>query len=234
MYLRDYFETNPHNVIYTEVVGVGYGRPDIVVLNNGIVTVVEMKTTLSMKLIEQAFNWRYVANYVYIAIPKGSKPLNTFVTKILRDYGIGILQIDIQGSSTLKWYQEHNEKLNFCVRESLRPKLFRNKSRIDWKSKLKDMFKYENNVSGGNVGGGYNTPYKAMITEVKWYLKTHQDKPVAIKELIEYLDIVRSHYSNPKAGLYNALTTIESKDIVCETIGNKIYFSLTKEASEKY
>jgi hypothetical protein len=151
-YLRDYFEANPYNVIYTEVVGVGCGRPDIVVLNNNIVTVVEMKTTLSMKLIEQAFNWRYVANYVYIAIPRGRKPIATFVNRLLREYGIGILQIDVRDSSTLQWYTENNEKLNDFVTESLKPKLFRNKTKINWKSKLKDMFKYENNVSGGNVG----------------------------------------------------------------------------------
>jgi hypothetical protein len=72
-----------------------------------------------------------------------------------------------------------------------------------------------------------------MITEVKWYLKRNNGRSVPIKELIEHLDIVREHYSNPKAGLYNALTSIENADKNCEVIDKNICFSLTEEACKR-
>lgn len=235
IYLKDYFKCNPDNEIFTEVVGICGGRPDIVVRNKKLITIIEMKTSLSMDLLEQALNWRYIAHYVYIAIPKPKHNINRFALRILKDYGIGILQIEVPSKWEMEYIESGENEYRFYVNEKQKPKLFRtSKQIIDWNKVLKDIYRCENNIDAGVRGGGYNTPYKEMIDDVKRYIYRNNNAPIPIKELIEHLEIVRLHYSNPKAGLYGALTKIEHKDFETEMIGKQIYFRLKEEAYENF
>lgn len=234
VYLKNYFEVNPSNEIFTEVVGLFGGRPDIVVRNKKLITIIEMKTTLSMDLLEQVMNWRYRANYIYIAIPRPKKMINRFAYNILKENGIGILYVEIPKSKVEMEFLNNGEiEHRYYVTEYLRPKLFRVNSE-NWEDKLKDIYRCENNIEGGSRGKGYNTPYKAMIHDVKKYIHRNKNAPIPLKELIETLSCVRQHYSNPKASLYSALTTIESKDVISEVINGQTYFSLTEEAYNNF
>lgn len=232
-YLRDYFLQDPKNEIFTEVCGCGGPRPDIVVRNGSVITVVEMKTSLSMKLLEQAFQWRYKANYVYIAIPKPKTSINGFVLKILNDYGIGLLTIDV---SENKFIKEHQEELDgdlswyvdndfTCCAKFFRVGGDKQYMYFRWKDVLQDMYRYENNCNGGNRGGGYNTPYKCMIDDVKRFIKYRRNNEwTLLKDILDNVESVLSHYSSPKSSLYSALTTIEFKDIESKVINGKIHF----------
>lgn len=239
IYIKDYFLANPNNEIYTEVLGLGGGRPDIVLrTNKKIITIIEMKTTLSMNLLEQAINWRYKANYVYIAIPEPkTKNINGFARKILADYGIGLLFIDIPTKEIYEKYYKDGEdnSCKYLISEKIKPKFFRTKKEIiDWNVVLKDIYRYENNIKGGSKGGGYNTPYKDLICDVKKYVYRKGNEFVPIGELIEKISSIRSHYSNPKASLHSALTEIERNQFEVKVVNNQIYFRLTEEAYKNY
>lgn len=234
IYLKNYFELNPYNEIFTEVVEVSSGRPDIVVKNsNGLITIVEMKTTISMTLLEQAINWRYKTNYIYIAVPKPKKRINDFVLRILHDYGIGLLLIDVPSKEYLKYLKSKQDYADLVV-EYIKPKFFRNKYVQRWNCKLCDFFKYKNNVNGGIKGGGYNTPYKVLINDVKKNIYRKKNKPISLSELIENIPYISHHYNNPKAGLYNALTNIENKEILKTKIKGKVYFHLSDDTYQNY
>lgn len=226
-YLQDYFQSNPCNEIFTEVVGLKGGRPDMVIRNQDVITIIEIKTSLSMSLIEQAMNWRYKADYVYIAIPKPIYEINSSSFKILRDNGIGILVINVPTVRKMKY--------KFYVTQLLKPIEFENPiRRSSWNECLKDIYRCENNVKGGNSGGGYNTPYKAMILNVKRYIYENSNAPICIKELVKNVPSVKAHYSNPKASLYRALTKIESANFEVEICNRKAYFSLKENAYESF
>jgi hypothetical protein len=236
IYLKDYFSVNPYNEIFTEVLGLEGGRPDIVIrTDKKIITIVEMKTSLSMELLEQSVNWRYKANYVYIAIPeRKNKRINRFALKILKDNGIGILLIKVPSKAESN-IDEGDLEYRDCVTEMMKPKLFRpKKDVIGWNNILKHIYKYENNIAGGSKGKGYNTPYKAMIIDVKRYIYRNKNKFVQINELIEKLDSIKSHYSNPKASLYNALSSIEDEQFEMSVVNKKILFRLTENAYKNY
>lgn len=232
IYLRYYFEFNPRNKIFTEVVGLEGGRPDIVIrTDKKITTIVEMKTSLSMALLEQVFNWRYKANYIYIAIPEPkNNRINSFVAKILKDYGIGLFFIKMPTDSDLKYLKKHEYR--YCVIEKIKSKFFRNKKNaINWNEKLKDIYLCENNIEGGSTAKGYNTPYNVLIDSVRCYIKYRKrNRFTPFKELIEEIPNIKQHYYNPKAGLYNALNNIEFDNFEKRKIGKDICYRLTKES----
>lgn len=249
-YLRDYFLQDPKNEIFTEVAECGGPRPDIVVRNGAVITVVEMKTSLTMKLLEQAFQWRYKANYVYIAVPKTKSGINKFVYEILRDYGIGLLEIKVQDEELIGHYQKMRDEsdedywknwnlAHFIYKDVMCPAKFFRIKKIDympyfkWKNVLKDMYRYENNCNGGNRGGGYNTPYKSIIDDVKRFIKHKRNNEwTLLKDILDNVDSVLSHYSSPKSSLYSALTTIEFKDIESKIINGKIHFRVKEKENE--
>ena len=90
--VKEWLEERGYEV-YSEV-ECGTRRADVVGKCGNLITVVEMKTTLSLDLIEQAFRWKRLANYVYVAIPKPQKGVHWFAARMLRREGIGILFID--------------------------------------------------------------------------------------------------------------------------------------------
>lgn len=196
--IRDYFIDGGHEV-YAEVPCKGK-RVDIVTKCNNIYSVVEMKTSINLTLIEQADFWRFKANYVYIAIPAKAASISLFVRNLLRERGIGILVVRGDG-----------------IRKAEHAKLFR-KIGVDWEQKL--LPEYKNNIAGSCKGNGYTSPYKLMIECVRRELKRHHDG-LTIEQI---LDVVDTKYSNPKQGLYNALRRYES-DWCCYTnIGiNKVF-----------
>lgn len=239
IYLKDYFLANPLNEIYTEVLGLDGGRPDVVVrTDKKITTIVEMKTTLSMNLLEQAINWRYKANYIYIAIPEPkNKNINRFARKILYDYGIGLLLIDVTSKEIYEKYYKDKEDnpCKYFVREAIKPKFFRTKKGIvDWNAILKDIYMHENNIQGGSKGKGYNTPYKDLICDVKKYIYRKRNEFIPIGELIEKISSIKTHYSNPKASLHSALTKIEDRQFEANVINKQLCFRLTEEAYKNY
>lgn len=94
--LKEFFESQGYQV-YAEVPC--YGRTaDIIAVKNSIHVVVEMKTALTLKLVEQVFNWRGMANLVFAAVPNRTE-ITLFARQLLESFGIGLLVLDIDNFS---------------------------------------------------------------------------------------------------------------------------------------
>jgi hypothetical protein len=87
-----YFSDKNH-IVYKEVDSM-YGIIDIVSIDpvTNFSTIVEVKTSFSLKVIEQAENGLRFANYTYVAIPL-NRGGNVFAEKICKLLGIGVLYI---------------------------------------------------------------------------------------------------------------------------------------------
>lgn len=92
--------------IYQEVrFDQGGPRADIVGVRKGIVHFVEVKRTLSFKLLSQAANWRHEGHYSSVAIPRTKGETKAYTRdrgremayNCFKNYGVGILILDKYG-----------------------------------------------------------------------------------------------------------------------------------------
>jgi hypothetical protein len=197
--------------VFAEVEAWG-GRADIVGKSHPAYCVVELKTSLTMDLMEQAIRWKRFAHYIYIGIPMRKKMIHPFAMKVLSDNNIGVLQIDRYGSV----YDLSNARYN-------RP-LMRSKygSTFSW-----DNFLYEEQktwINGGSDGGGYVTPYKMTIKRVRIYLERVGDW----RSINDILDHCETHYRSPKPSLAQALIKFEHEWCECRKIGRKNHFKIRR------
>jgi hypothetical protein len=79
--------------VYQEVTICG-GCADIVAVSGKIVTIIEVKTSLTISLLHQADGWKRWANYIYIAVPYTRDSARHFAYKVCRDYGLGVLLVN--------------------------------------------------------------------------------------------------------------------------------------------
>lgn len=197
--VKEWLEENGYEV-YTEVESrKAGGRADIVGVSGPAVSVVEMKKTLSLELIEQALRWKPYANYIYIALPY-SKNRKVFGSKVLEFAGIGILQ--------LKEYSGiFEDRPFFDVLPSLRAKFNR---RIDDHIR-QSLVPRHKELPGGHAGGGYVTSYSSMMERVRDYLESYtvQVTKGGWATIQEIIDNVDTYYAVPKASLANALLHYE-------------------------
>lgn len=178
------------------------GRADLVVTSGPIVGVVEMKQSLSLDLIEQALRWRGYANYIWIAIPYQPKAYKKFVTMVLRDYGIGVLTVS-------KYRSVWTDKLPQFQRRAL----------PDLKDSLTEHH-LTSEVKGGHRGGGYVTPYRITMNNVRSYL-IKQGGWRSIKEILDYCE---THYASPRASLAKALQQFEGDWCEVKKESGKLHF----------
>jgi len=202
--IKQYFESRGFEVYSEVLAGQGTRRADVVIRHGSVVSVIEMKTTLSLDLLEQANRWISRAHYVYIAIPMPkNRRINEYARKCLSRDGIGVLLVDCRQND---FYYDNGDE--YMIWTDLKPKIHR-KIVNHWDKYLTEAHK--TSIPGGSKGGGYITPYKTTIDGVKRCLKNH---PEGI-ELNQLILMVQTHYANPKNGLYQALTSFESD--WCET-----------------
>lgn len=202
--------------VYSEVdpFALGYscytGRADIVGLHDNIVTVVELKNSLGLSVIEQAYKWKKHAHYVYVAVPVPKRGFNMFALKILKQEGIGLIEIsNVFGNL-------YASKSNHVI-----PRLNR-KALVKWKEGIVPEHK---NLDGGHSGGGYVTRYSQMINKVKKYLKM-QNKWLSIEQILEKC---WTYYAQPKQSLSHALRKIEHDWCECKEIDGKLYYRYRSE-----
>ena len=208
--LRDYLESRGYSV-YAEVeprqVLNHYGRADIIAYSKPAVCIVEMKTSLSIDLIEQAYRWIPYVHYIYVAVPKRKKPIPTFVRKMLSQFKIGILEVD------QRWGSVHTTLLARFNRPHVK---------IDWDKEL--LPQHQTWAPGGSTSdSGYVTPYKLTIERVTYLLKRNPHRWFSIREILDYCE---THYKNPKSSLANALMKYESDTFECKIIDGVLKFRL--------
>lgn len=185
------------------------GRADIVAVNGPSVSVVEMKTSLSLDVIAQAYRWKPYANYIYVAVPRSRhRKLHGYASLFLKRDGIGLLEVDDK-----QWTRVNDiiraifhRRIDDHIRESLVPQ--------------------HKELPGGHAGGGYVTTYRLTIDRVKSYLRTcalrnKNDGWVTIKDILDHCE---THYSAPKPSLSKALREFENDWCETKKEGGKLWF----------
>lgn len=204
--VKDYLEKTAYDV-YPEV-SVRGDRADIIARSGPAICVVEMKTNLSMDLLDQAIRWVPYAHYIYIAIPRTNRRrrrrIPDIVNKVLRQHKIGILEVDVV----------YNE-----VHNSLPARFNRPGVRLDWDKVLTPLHK-EWDIAGGSPGGGYLTDYKITILGVKSYLRREKTW-VTMKDILNHCE---THYASPKNSLAKALKDWENDWCESKLSNGRLFF----------
>jgi hypothetical protein len=205
--IHELFDT-PSTEIFTEVPAFRR-RPDIVLRQGNIITTIEMKTSLSIQLIEQAIYWIGKAHIVYIAVPARKRgEINVSTQKHLMDKGIGIILVN-------------PDKNTAWIHTKAKPST----TRYDWSSKLLDIYK-GSDYAGGSAGA-YMTPYKHMMNLVKKYI--FNNPKVSADDIIKNVKEVGEHYRHPHSSLTKALTEYEHWCfIVRPGVRNLYYTKITR------
>jgi hypothetical protein len=182
------------------------GRADIIGRRRPAIAAVELKTSLTMELVEQAVKWRHFCHYIYIAIPRRTKPVPKFINKILSENRIGILEVSRTGSVHTIQQARFN-----------RPYQDVRNSRFNWDTILKEEHKTW--LEGGSAGGGYVTGYKLMMNRIAAYLRRQKDW-VTIDEILEHCE---TYYASPKSSLSQALRNFEYEWCELQVINRRLH-----------
>lgn len=192
--------------LYFEV-DYGSGCVDIVAFDGNISIAVEVKTTFSFKVFEQALANKPWYNYTYIAVPKFKD--DYIQRRLCNDYGIGLLIYDTSG---------------YCsVMEVIKPKLNRVKS-----DKLRSRLREQNKRSLPGSKNGDSTKVTAFQITVENLVRYVERNPG--KTLRQAIDDLSHHYSTNKAAtssLYQHIKSGVIKEI--EIQDGKLFKKLANE-----
>lgn len=174
--------------VYQEVqVRSSGGRADIVATHGSLVWVVEVKMNLCIRVMEQAYRWKWCAHYVSIAVPPltpkqrcRTAMVKPFAERILRDYGIGLF---IVSTADRAYSFDHP-----CSTR-LGPALHRKADADYLRSSLHEEQKTW--TAAGNSHGEYYSPFRATCKQVALHVK--HNPGCTLKELI---DGINHHYAS--------------------------------------
>lgn len=154
--------------MYQEVKNLRTGhRADIIAVKDELRWVIELKLSLSLRLIEQAVSWKKYAHFVSIAVPNWKR--NNFTLEICKHFGVGLLY-------------------GCDLHEVLAPQ--RQDSPVLAATPLYD--KQKEFANAGNNSNSAYTPYKATMEQVLAYIQANQG--CKLKDIV---DNVKTHYRTP-------------------------------------
>lgn len=177
--------------------------------------IVEMKTSLSFKLIDQAIERVRLGHYVYIAVPKRKSAIPRCVKEILQKYKIGLLEV---GKRKVKVTipAKYNDIAN---------------NRNGYLRIRKHIKEHHLTQVGGVKSGEGVTSYSLTIDAIKAFMRdTRQSDWVTVDEIIANC---KTHYKNPKPSVMATLKEKWNQDW-CESKveGRKRYFRHIKIREE--
>ena len=165
--------------IYQEVkFGYGGNVADIVAMKDEEMWIIELKTSLSLKVMEQAWKWKD-AHYKSIAVPYSRRRNDQFASTILRHFGIGYIEIGTD------YIREH---LPGVMQE------FKKEHYELW------MLPYITELhktysKAGSKHGGHITAYRMTIIMIQDFLKENPGS--TLNEIIDNVGI--GHYSSERS-----------------------------------
>lgn len=163
LYLQDM-----HWEVYPEVIFDGFGwTADIVAKQGKLLWVLEIKTTASIAVIEQAHRWRFYAHYISVVTPPAKSKM---FGHILRQFGIGHLTYSLDSF----W-------------EDVQPRLNRKISKLLYNSLHED----QKVCIPGSVSGHVQTPFKRTKGRILEYVKANPG--CTLKDIINN---VETHYNS--------------------------------------
>jgi len=154
-------------------------RADIVAKMNPVLWVIEVKTSFSLKVLEQAMFWTRYAHRVSIAVPKKkgqwrsySSGRRDFEASLCKHFGIGLIEINV--------------RKNNQVIESMEPK-FRRK--VHWLLKKNLREEHKTWAEAGNDQNKYFTPFQLTVSDLVRFVSLHPGC-----HLKEAIDNIKHHY----------------------------------------
>lgn len=203
--VSDWLKSNGWTV-YHEVICIS-GRADIVATLGAITWVIEVKTSFTMKLLEQACDKVGHANYVSVAVPYGK--ISRIMKEFLNFKGIGCIFVRNPSSVSKRHYSN--------VEEHIRPKLYRKSS-----GRIKKALRteYQDCVPGTSAPGW--TPFKGTCIEAYKHV-------LAAGGSCLYRDMIKKikHHYHTESGAMSSFKQMIERNIVpgiiIEKVGNKLW-----------
>jgi len=169
--------------VYQEVsLRYGGNRADIVATQNNLLWIIELKTSMGIKLIEQCYNWKRYAHYVSAAIPtRHKRNALTFVTKVFKDYHIGLITID--DPEDYRYANMSN------IKEWIPAKL----NRKAYTERVTKLLTEEQKTwaKAGNADGNFYTPFQGTSRIVQDMVR--KNPGINLKKLVE---TITHHYAS--------------------------------------
>lgn len=197
---------------------------------SNILYAMELKTSLSLKVLEQAYERKKYAHYVYIGVPKDKVPtlygrLSVVHRCFLENNGIGLVALDTEEISA------YDDNRVYCYYNVLcHSKLNRQPLRTNYLfNKLNETTL---NKKGGMTSYERFSPYKNMIEKVIIYLelqkpfKTEDYQWTSVEKILNNVKEVKRHYANPRASLNQALKKFHADQVEYTLINGKTHFRI--------
>lgn len=191
-YIVGYFQ-NLQWEVYQEVqLSTQGSRADIVVTQGKLVGICECKQSLGLPVLEQAYEWKPYAHFVWVATWYKSRT-GRLIHRIVEDYGFGHLQ-----------HTSYSPECN-STQEKTKPVFLRRPPNLELLTqKLRPEHKSGFAEAGGNTGGHF-TPFRETCLNLR---KVAQDKPGI--PLREALGEFKHHYSSVKSAVAHLPQWIEA------------------------
>ena len=170
---------------------------DVLGIHGEINYIVEMKTSLSFRLIDQALKRVRLGQYVYIAIPRRKQAIPRCVKEILTSYKIGLIQV---GKRTIK------------VSIPAEYNALADKRKAYQRIRRQIREHHETQIGGVKKGEGV-TSYSITMDKIKDYMRSREGDWVTVDDILDHCD---THYRNPKASVMATLKEKWNQDW-CET-----------------
>ncbi|MCQ2009235.1 hypothetical protein NOM01_04405 [Sporolactobacillus sp. STSJ-5] len=203
------------NEVYGEV-----GLCDILGLSGPMDIIVETKTRLSFKLLDQVRDRLNYAPYVYMAvpIPKGRKWPARVIREFMDQNKIGLIYVDMHADHHPIYvfqkakFNHHFKKMRkvYSIRHSIR--------------------NYSSKQVGGVKGGESITDYSETIRIIKGFMR--REGWVTVDQILE---VCETHYASPKPSVMATLQATWNQSW-CETKkeGRLRYFRMKRNAKEEF
>lgn len=161
--------------VYKEV-GFGGGsiRADIYCKKGNETIAIEVKTSLNLKVIDQAYRWRPYASKVYVAIPYQKYRYYKIAAQICEDYGFGILSI----------YREGRHGIKDLIVEKV-------EALTNREPKEPELFEEQKDSEAGTNSGKFVTPFKITCTKLVNLIR--EKGPMPLKTATS---LIKHHYKN--------------------------------------
>lgn len=162
---------------YQEVQVFSYGAvADIVAKQGQVIWIIETKTTLSLAVIGQAYEWLPWANYVSVAVPAEKRHMG-FAAQVLKTYGIGLLRVN-----------QYEYDWTSPVSETTHPAFRRTKDKHVLDALNEGHKSY---AEAGNSEGRRWSPFKETCLQIHRYVQANEG--CTLKDV---LNSVKHHYAS--------------------------------------
>lgn len=170
------------------------GRADLVAVTEPVISVIEIKTSLSFELLHQARRWRGRAHQVWVAVPFVGNRSDGRGQAIacFEEAGAGILEVDVSdgGHVTVRARPTFNRRADVsALRGALRPE-------------------QQTLAEAGTARGGHWTAFKSTCAELRRYVEAHPGATLG-----EALPSIKHHYHST-AGGRSALSQLIQRGVV--------------------